>query len=148
MLIAHGDATTGYSLYIQGGKLVHDMNVGGEHVIVESTRPLPTGECHLGLRCRRLTRETPPKFGVGQGISEFTLLINGEAAGSTRTPLGFVNFISWSGLDIGLDRSSPVSSAYDAPFQFTGDLIKVTVTMDDDQVLDYEANAAVQIARQ
>ena len=36
VLIAHGDATTGYSLYLQSGHLVHDMNIGGEHVLVRS----------------------------------------------------------------------------------------------------------------
>ncbi len=35
MLIAHGDANGGYSLYLQSGHLVHDMNIGGEHVIVQ-----------------------------------------------------------------------------------------------------------------
>jgi hypothetical protein len=41
-------------------------------------------------------------------------------------------FISWSGLDIGRDRSSPVSH-YEAPFEFTGQLLRVTVDMHDDR---------------
>ena len=41
VLIAHGDATSGYSLYVQDGRLVHDMNVGGEHVIVRSEVVVP-----------------------------------------------------------------------------------------------------------
>jgi arylsulfatase len=43
VLIAHGDATTGYSLYLdlEDGRLVHDMNIGGEHVMVRSERPVP-----------------------------------------------------------------------------------------------------------
>ena len=49
--------------------------------------------------------------------------------------LGFPNFVSWSGLDIGRDRGSPVSY-YEAPFAFTGRLIRVEVTMDVDQMLD------------
>ena len=61
----------------------------------------------------------PPAKGSRTGISEYTLLIDGEPAGSLQTQLGFHNFISWSGLDIGRDRSSPVSH-YDAPFEFTG----------------------------
>ena len=77
-----------------------------------------------------------------------------EAAGSdqpiVRLPTattGFVTFVSWSGLDIGLDRGSPVAD-YAAPFAFTGVLNKVTVVLDDDQSLDGEAVGAAEMARQ
>jgi arylsulfatase A-like enzyme len=137
VLIAHGDATTGYSLFLQDGRLVHDMNVGGEHIVIESDRPVPPGQRRLGVRVRRLTREAKPTLNTGPGLSAFTLLIDGQPAGRIETPLGFFNFISWSGLDIGRDRGSPVSH-YAAPFEFTGKLIKVVVNMDDDQTLDGE----------
>ena len=100
-----------------------------------SDRVVAAGERRLGVRVRRLTREPKPSLATGPGLSEFTLLIDGEAAGRIESRLGFANFISWSGLDIGRDRGSPVSR-YDAPFEFTGRLLKVTVTMDDDQRLD------------
>jgi arylsulfatase len=82
-----------------------------------------------------------------EGRNLATLLIDGEAAGNFDTQHGFVSFISWSGLDIGRDRSSPVSH-YDAPFLFTGKLRKVTVLMDDDQVLDTKAAAEAALARE
>jgi arylsulfatase A-like enzyme len=147
VLIAHGDAASGYSLYLQSGFVVHDMNVGGEHVIVRSGAPVPPGEHKLGVRVRRLAREMQPTLRPGSTLSEFTLLIDGVSAGRVETRLGFYNFISWIGLDIGRDRGSPVSH-YDAPFEFTGKLIKVTVTMDDDQVLDGEAVGRSQMARE
>jgi arylsulfatase A-like enzyme len=147
VLIAHGDATTGYSLYLRDGRLVHDMNIGGEHVVVTSDRVVPTGEHRLGVRVRRLTREAKPTMATGPGVSEFTLLIDGVPAGNRRSGLGFFNFISWSGLDIGRDRGSPVSG-YDSPFEFTGRLIKVVVTMDDDQALDGEGIGQAQIGRE
>lgn len=134
-LIAHGDATTGYSLYVRDGRLVHDMNVGGEHVLVTSDHQVPPGEHRVGLRVRRLTREPKPTMATGPGISELTLLIDNIPAGRVETRLGFFNFVSWAGLDIGCDRGSPVSH-YEAPYVFTGALRKVVVTMDDDQVLD------------
>ncbi len=127
VLIAHGDATTGYSLYMKDGRLSYDMNIGGEHHLIVSDRPVPAGNRRLGMRMRR-----------NQGRNIATLLIDGEPAGSFETQNGFVSFISWSGLDIGRDRSSPVSH-YEAPFAFTGKLRKVTVLMDDDQALDAEA---------
>ncbi len=136
VLIAHGDMTCGYSLYVKDGRLVHDLNVGGLHQIVTSDRPIPAGNRRLGFRMRR-------NKGKGTG----TLLIDGEPAGSLETEFGFISFISWSGLDIGRDRSSPVSH-YEAPFAFTGQLRKVTMLMDDDQVLDTKAAAEAVRARE
>ncbi len=147
ILIAHGDATSGYALYVQDNRLVHVINIGSTLLTFTSTQPVPTGSVTLGVRCRRLSREIPPKMGTGAGRSAFTLLINGEAAGSVETHLGFVNFVSWSGLDIGLSRSSPVGD-YTAPFAFTGRLTKVEVHMDDDQALDNDGLATAEIARQ
>jgi hypothetical protein len=123
------------------------MNIGSTHVVVTSDSPVPAGPCRLGMRVRRLTRERPPKPGTGAGITQLTLLINGVPSGSIETPLSFVNFVSWSGLDIGRDRSSPVGD-YVAPFEFTGALKRVTVVMDDDQALDADGVARAQMARQ
>jgi arylsulfatase A-like enzyme len=145
VLIAHGDATTGYSLYLQAGRLVHDMNIGGEHVIVRSEMPVPQGEHRLGVRVRRLAREMTAS--ADSGASELTLLIDGILAGRIVSTLGFRNFISWTGLDIGRDRGSPVSY-YEAPFEFTGRLVKVTVTMDYDQMLDGDGVGRAQMARE
>ena len=64
-----------------------------------------------------------------------------------QTNLAFHTLISWSGLDIGRDRGSPVSH-YQAPFEFTGSLSRVTVKMDDDQKLDSHAVGHAQMARQ
>ena len=94
------------------------------------------GNRRLGLRMRR-----------NNGRNVATLLIDGEAVGGFEEQLGFISFISWSGLDIGRDRGSPVSH-YEAPFEFTGKLRKVTVLMDDDQVLDATAAAEATLARE
>jgi hypothetical protein len=70
-----------------------------------------------------------------------------RSVGAKKTQLAFHNLISWSGLDIGRDRGSPVSH-YAAPFEFTGKLLKVTVAMDDDQTLDGNTVGEAQMARQ
>jgi arylsulfatase len=147
VLIAHGDAAGGYSLYLRDGHLVHDMNVGGEHVMVRSERPVPSGRRSVGLRVRRLSREPKPTLATGPGVSEFVLMLDGLPAGRVRTRLGFFNFVSWAGLDVGCDRGTPVSH-YEAPFAFTGRLLRVTVHMDDDQALDPEGVAEAQLARE
>jgi arylsulfatase len=147
VLIAHGDATSGYSLYIKDGFLVHDLNIGGGHEIVRSDRRVPAGTQRLGVHVERLRRESPPAQGSRTGVTAYTLLIDGEPAGSLQTELGFHTLISWSGLDIGRDRSSPVSH-YDAPFEFTGRLLRVTVAMYNDQKLDGDGVGAAAMARQ
>ena len=55
-------------------------------------------------------------------------------------------FVSWSGLDIGMDRGSPVSQ-YAAPFRFTGELALVRVIIEPDQALDAEGAARLDVAR-
>lgn len=135
VLIAHGDATSGYSLYVQGGRLHHTLNIGGQQTTV-SSEPLPAGARTLGVDLHK-----------GPDGRTFTLLVNGAAAGSLKTSAGFATLISWSGLDIGHDRGSPVGP-YAAPFAFTGKLRKVTVTMDGAQDLDHEAVGNVELARQ
>ncbi|MGH6714968.1 MAG: arylsulfatase [Bradyrhizobium sp.] len=147
VLIAHGDATSGYSLYVRGGHLIHDLNIGGGHEIVASDRRIAPGAHRLGVRVERLVRQSEPAKGARTGESQYTLLIDGEPAGSLTTQLAFHSLISWSGLDIGRDRGSPVSH-YAAPFAFTGKLRRVSVVMHDDQRLDGEGVGRAQMARQ
>lgn len=147
VLISHGDATSGYSLYIKDRRLVHDLNIGGHHHIVTSDREITGGAHRLGVHIERLRRTTPPALGARTGVSEYRLTLDGDPAGTMQTQLGFHNLISWSGLDIGRDRGSPVSH-YDAPFEFTGKLLRVNVTMHDDQKLDGDAVGAAEMARQ
>src|SRR6202012_4916388 len=60
VLIAHGDATSGYSLYIKDGLLVHDLNIGGGHEIVRSTRRGPSGAHRLRAPFEPPGRYTAP----------------------------------------------------------------------------------------
>jgi len=57
VLIAHGDATSGYSLYIKNGHLVHDLNIGGGHEIARSQRRLPWGAHRLVVYVERPVRK-------------------------------------------------------------------------------------------
>ena len=151
VLIAHGDATSGYSLYLQDGHLVHDLNVGGLHQLLRSDRPVTAGTHNLALQLRQgplTTMQLPVGLPVRvPAWRQATLLIDGEVVGDARHAHGFNSLISWSGLDIGLDRGSPVSH-YTAPFNFTGRLLRVTVTLDPLGAADGEAVAQAELARQ
>jgi len=142
VLLAHGDATSGYSLFVRDGRLVHDLNIGGHHELLVSDVDVPSGPSTLGFHM-------PANTG---GPRLATLLINGEPAGQISTEMSFFLMVSWSGLDVGTDRGTTVSD-YDRtgsfmnPYPFTGELTKVTVTLNDDQTLNYEAAANAAIAR-
>src|SRR5258708_16882248 len=71
VLIAHGDATSGYSLYIKDGMLVHDLNIGGGHEIVKSNRRIPAGARRLGVHVERLVRKEPPAKGSRTRLSAY-----------------------------------------------------------------------------
>ena len=78
-MIAHGDATGGYSLFVRDGHLVHDLNIGGNHQLVTSDRPIPAGRHTLGFRMTRSPGDGPLPHGVG------TLLLDGEPIGRMET---------------------------------------------------------------
>jgi arylsulfatase len=134
VLIAHGDATCGYSLFVRDGRLCFDVNVGTSQLAV-SDRAVEPGRRVLGVS---VSHGAPLKV---------ALTIDGEGAGEAHIAHGFVNFISWSGLDIGQDRSSPVSD-YRAPFAFTGALEKVVVTLGELEDANAEGAAGVALARE
>ncbi len=148
VLIAHGDATSGYSLFVRNGLLVHDLNIGGTHQLVTSDRPVPTGGAHtLGFRMTRSPGDGPFPHGAG------ALLIDGEPAGQMETDQIFWLLISFSGLDIGLDRGTTVadydlSGRFVGPFAFTGTLLKVTVDLITDQEVDHHAAGESQLGRE
>ena len=152
VLLAHGDATSGYSLYVQDGQLVYDQNIGGVHQIVRSVGKVPPGRHRLAIDMVLGPMVlTPPLPRMGRVMVPTTrtgsLLIDGEVVASMPFKFGFTTMVSWSGLDIGRDRSSPVSH-YTAPFEFTGKLFKVTVDLKPQRGLDGDAVGQVEMARQ
>jgi arylsulfatase A-like enzyme len=153
VLIAHGDATSGYSLYLEGGCLMHDMNVGGVHQLLKAEQPVPLGHCTFTLEVQAgpwIELSNVPHLGQARVRSHRTarLRINGQAVGEAVLNAGFNTMISWSGLDIGLDRGSPVG-LYEAPNVLRGaKLYSVNVTLSPVQGLDGQAVGAAEMARQ
>ena len=153
VLVAHGDMTGGYSLYLKDDRLVHDVNVGNVHHLITSDRVFTPGHHVMGLRVDLgpWVRIQLPVMGMTVLPSKrvLTLLIDGEPVG--RRDMGMVGLnsqVSFSGLDIGLDRGSPVSH-YEAPFCLAGaKLYRVEFTLDPMQNLDYNQIALVELARQ
>ena len=136
VLISHGDLTSGYSLFVRDGHLEHDLNIGGTHQMLRSDRPLTPGAHVVGVEMKRNGNE-----------GTLTMFIDDQVVGTMTTNNIFWILISWSGLDIGLDRGTTVSPLYQSPFEFTGHLTKVVVDLAEDQVLDFHGHSRATMAR-
>jgi arylsulfatase len=135
VLVSHGDATSGYSLFIRNGHLEHDLNIGGTHQMLRSDKPIAPGKHRMGVQMKR-----------EGSAGTLTMFIDDEVVGTMTTNDIFWILISWSGLDIGLDRGTTVSD-YESPFEFTGELFKVVIDLANDQVLDFHGSSRATMAR-
>jgi arylsulfatase len=152
VIIAHGDATSGYSLYLQDGFLVHDINVGGKHQIIRSEKRVTPGKRLLGYAMKvGAMHRTEPLGSMGRVTKPTSrhgsLFIDRELVGQAAQPFGFITLISWSGLDIGRDRGSPVSE-YHSPFELTEQLFAVRMVLEAPDQLDGDAIGHAEMSRE
>ena len=141
VLIAHGDATGGYSLYMDNGHLVHDLNIGGTHQLLTSPEPVLPGRRELAFVMQRQPQDD------NSVIGRASLRVDDVEVAELSTNSIFTLMISWSGLDIGFDRGTTVGN-YASPFTFSGKLHKVTVDLSDDQELDHAGVGRAEMARE
>ena len=141
VLIAHGDATGGYSLYMDNGHLVHDLNIGGTHQLLTSPEPVLPGRRELAFVMQRQPQDDNTVIGRA------SLRVDDVEVAEMSTNSIFTLMISWSGLDIGFDRGTTVGN-YASPFTFSGKLHKVTVDLSDDQELDHDGVGRAEMARE
>lgn len=118
VLVAHGDQGGGYSIYIEDGHLRFAYNDYG--ILHE----IDAGVLQTGSRTITLRAEAIENFAWN-----FTVLVDGNPVAQ----LDRMNMLLWiaplQGIDIGLDRRSPVSwPVYErhGSFRYTGSLASVT----------------------
>jgi arylsulfatase len=136
VLIAQGGRFAGWSLFVHEGRLVYEHNfIGLERYRVTSDVTLPTGKVTLGFEFA-ITGQfeiTPELTGMGmKGVSgEGRLYINDKmvACGNIEKTVPFGWSLSGEGLCCGFDSETPVSELYKSPFQFTGELERVIVSV-------------------
>jgi hypothetical protein len=125
VLICHGDRFSGYSLFVQGGHLVHDYNCAGAHTVVRSSSPLPAGPQVLRYRFTRTGRLQ------GRGSLE----VDGAEVGAVEVPQTLGIHMNAIGVSVGRNPLSPVSPQYESPFPFSGRLDRVVIEVGDDRGL-------------
>lgn len=139
VLFATGTRNSGISVFVQDGRLVLDYNAFDDHVVVESSVPVPAGRSELTVRLRRLGSH-----------GRASLVIDGVECGSAELPL-FMRIISSVGPSIGYDHGSAVSPRYKAPFAFEGVLESVVIQLRQRNAEDEDAAntaARVEMSRQ
>jgi arylsulfatase len=123
MLFTVGGYTAGIGWYMQDNRLVFSYNFFTERTRIISTEPLPAG--------KRTLRAEFAYDGGGMGKGATVRLYDGDkkiGEGRIERTVPVV-FSSFDGVDVGLDRGSPVDFTYKPPFKFTGKLDAVTVDL-------------------
>ncbi len=118
VLVAHGDQGGGYVLYVEDGRLRFEHNGYSDMSTVEGGMIAP-GHHQVELSV------TAP----GQFRWDVELLVDGESRGAAPGLAMLMGMAPFEGIDVGIDRRSPVSWAvYErhGPFPFTGELHSVT----------------------
>jgi arylsulfatase len=121
VLVSCGGMTGGYTMYIKDSKLHFDYNyLDGVHYHLTS-KPLPKGSTDLKFNFVK-TRE----FG---GTGE--LYVNGQKVDETEMPKMHISTYSLAEtFDVGMDNGTQVDKGYEgSPFEFTGELDRVTITL-------------------
>ena len=137
VLYARGSHNGGHTFFIKDGKVQFDYNALGTHFRAAGAADLSPG---------RHVIET--KFTRDGQTGRLAVAVDGKEVGSTEITK-IVRMLSSTGVDIGADRLSTVVDDYEGPFEFSGELHKVTFRMGSSQSReDVEALARTELAKE
>jgi arylsulfatase len=122
VIVADGGRYGGFSLYVQNGRLIYENNsFGQQRQKIIASELLPAGAIRVAYEFtvdddgKAASPEVFAKVRPGVG----RLYLGERLLGEARFEK-FGGFRYNESFDIGRDRSSPVSNAYESPFAFTG----------------------------
>ncbi len=118
-LVAHGDQGGGYGLYLIGDRLRFVHNGYGLMTEVDGG-PVPAAACEIELAVEA----------AGGGVWNATLTIDGEERGDASGLRQLMAMAPFQGIDVGVDRRSPVSWAlYEryGTFPYDGTIERVVI---------------------
>jgi arylsulfatase len=142
VLFKQGAGHGGHVLFVQDGRLQYVYNfMGEEEQKVSAPDPLPLGSHVFGVRYER----TGTVEGSHTPVGDVSLYVDGEtvatASGVRAHPGSFG--LAGGGIAVGRNGGQPVSSAYKAPYEFTGGTIaKVVVDISGTPYVDVERELA------
>ena len=131
VLLAVGDIHAGYVLYLEDGRPHFAVNHFGDFTELSGAGRVPSGATRIRVDFERdgalgalLRGGLWQRFRFLGG--RLTLQVDGARVAAGRLPIG-PPLVIWEGLDVGLDRGSPVSHAYPAPFLYAGQELEVSL---------------------
>jgi arylsulfatase A-like enzyme len=144
VLVCCGGRSSGYTLFVKGGKLHWEHNwFESERFQVSSTETIPEGHQVLSaeIKC-----DKEGEVGTGGTVTlRLGEKVIGEGKFKKQVPFRFtVN----ETFDIGCDLITPVSDDYESPFAFTGKVKRVMVDISDTDFKDLAAMAKLAMATQ
>ena len=146
-LLAQGAAAGGHALYLKDGRLHYTYNWLGERVQTVSggARPLSPGRHVLTAEFQKTGDEAATMSATGT----LSLYVDDQQVGQGEIVTQPGQFgLAGTGLSVGRDGGSPVTSAYEAPFAFTGGTIeRVVVDVSGDNFVDHELEVRAWLAR-
>jgi arylsulfatase A-like enzyme len=116
VLIAYGDSTSGFVIYMKNENVTYEYNAGGQKT-----------KCSLELtkKCNIITFE----FRLEENKSASVRLGSNNLKGKWFKIPRVFSFLALSGMDIGRDSLSPVSPEYEAPFEFLGEIYHLCIEL-------------------
>ncbi len=112
----------GMSLYVEKGVPIFDYNYFEKHTVLKGTKPLPEGESIITVDFAY----RGAKGEAGKG-ADLKLLVNDAAVAEGSMEATVAGRFGIDTFGIGEDSGAPVTSDYKPPFEFTGEIEKVTV---------------------
>jgi arylsulfatase len=147
VLFKHGGAHGGHVLFIQDGRLHYVYNfLGEDQQKLSSEGAVPVGKHTFGVAYDR----TGTVEGSHTPLGDATLYIDEDAVATRQGIKSHPGTFGLAGatISVGRNSGSPVSTAYKAPFAFTGGTIElVNVDVSGKPYVDLEAAFAAAFAR-
>ncbi|MCT4371308.1 sulfatase-like hydrolase/transferase [Yangia mangrovi] len=122
VIMGFGGVAAGLVLYLDAGVPVFDYNLFEAHTVVKGAEPLPEGASEITLDFAYLGAEGE----AGKG-AEITLSVDGTEVATGTMDSTVAGRFGIDTFGIGEDSGQPVTTAYKAPFKFTGGIESVVV---------------------
>lgn len=125
MIVTQGGLFGGMGLFLRDGKPVYHSNfVDVDHTEIAGRDPLPPGRHVVALRFAY------DGGGIGKG-GKATLTVDGKPVAEGRIERTIpIRVTLDEALDVGEDTGTPVTTSYDVPFRFEGDVDRVVIDLE------------------
>jgi arylsulfatase len=138
VLLAYGRRASGFSFFVKDNLLWFDYNLAGAHTVVSSSVTVPLGTSSLHLYVA----------GAAGGHAVCKLAIDYEPVAEAPLPQLMPGGLGCQSTQCGHNAPSAVSSMYEPPFAFTGDLDRVVVKLGSPSQDTSEHDWRAQLAQQ